>query len=75
MSNASRLVEKLRRKGFVERQTNETDRRSCDVGITKKGLALLAELDKAEDEWNKMISHVPEKEAKTINIFLDKLRK
>ena len=75
MSNASRLVEKLRKKGFVERQINEADRRACDVMITKKGLGLLSELDIAEKEWNTMISHLSEREARTINNLLDKLRK
>lgn len=73
-SNASRLVEKLRKKGLVDRQTNSSDRRACDVIITKNGLELLAELDKVEGEWNKMISHIPESEAKSINVILDKLR-
>ena len=74
MSNASRLVEKLRRKGFVERKICKDDRRACDVLITIKGLDLLTELDKAEKEWNKMISHLPENEAKKVNELLDKLR-
>ena len=75
MSNASRLVEKLRKKGLADRQINETDRRACDVLITKKGLDLLAELDKTEKEWNKFISHLSEKEAETMNQLLDKMRK
>lgn len=74
-SNASRLVEKLRRKGLAERQTNQADRRACDVIITKKGLDLLAELDKVEEEWNQLISHIPEDEAGHMNELLDKLRK
>ena len=75
MSNASRLVEKLRMKNMVERKTNRTDRRACDVLITKKGLSLLLELDEAEKEWNKMISHISNTEAKKMNLLLDKLRK
>ena len=75
MSNASRLVEKLKKKGLVLRETSDADRRACDVRITKKGLSLLTELDKAESEWNNMISHVSEQEAETINALLDKLRK
>lgn len=75
MSNASRLVEKLRKKKLVERKICIDDRRACDVIITQKGLDLLAELDKAEKDWIKMISHLSEKEAKTINNLLDKLRK
>ncbi len=75
MSNASRLVEKLRKKGLVERQINAADRRACDVVITAKGLDLLKRLDKAEKEWQKIISHLSVNEAKTINNLLDKLRK
>jgi DNA-binding MarR family transcriptional regulator len=74
MSNVSRLVEKLRKKGLVERQISKEDRRACDVLITKKGLDLLLELDKAEEEWQKLISHVAESEARTLNSLLDKLR-
>ena len=75
MSNASRLVEKLRKKGLVERKTCTDDRRACDVLITKKGLELLKELDKTEKEWIKMISHLSENEVKKMNGLLDKLRK
>ncbi|MFI5164178.1 MAG: MarR family winged helix-turn-helix transcriptional regulator [Bacteroidia bacterium] len=75
MSNVSRLVEKLRKKELVERKISAADRRACDVAITKKGLGLLAELDKAEKEWNKRISHLSEEEAKKVNTILDKLRK
>ena len=45
MSNASRLVEKLRQKKLVERRENDADRQA-DVLITKKGLELLEEIDK-----------------------------
>ena len=75
MSNASRLVEKLRKKGFLERKISKGDRRACDVLITKKGLNLLSELDKSEKEWLKLLSHLSENEVKKANEILDKLRK
>ena len=75
MSNASRLVEKLRKKGLVARSTSEEDRRACDVMITKKGLSILSELDKDEKELNKMIHGISDSEAKKINVLLDKMRK
>lgn len=74
MSNASRLVEKLRKKDLVDRKESKDDRRACDVIITNKGLALLAEMDKAEAEWNKMMVHITEEEAEKMNNLLDKLR-
>lgn len=41
MSNASRLVEKLKQKGLVEREACEDDRRRVNVSITSEGLELL----------------------------------
>ena len=75
MSNASRLVEKLRQKGLVERLICKDDRRACDVVISKKGLGLLTKIDREENEWNRLITHISEDEAKKINTLLDKLRK
>jgi DNA-binding MarR family transcriptional regulator len=75
MSNASRLVEKLRKKDLVERKTCPNDRRACDVFITKKGLGLLKKLDETEKEWIKSFSHLSGNEVKKINELLDKLRK
>jgi len=46
MSNASRLVEKLRQKNYVERAESSIDRRKVDVIITQKGLELLSKIDK-----------------------------
>ena len=41
MSNASRLVEKLRKKGLVERTECEHDRRQVDIRLTKAGSELV----------------------------------
>jgi len=73
-SNASRLVEKLRVKKLLERATCEEDRRSVNVVITKKGLDLLAEMDKEEAKWLKEIQNITEDEALQLNFLLDKLR-
>jgi DNA-binding MarR family transcriptional regulator len=41
MSNASRLVEKLKQKGLVNREECPADRRQVDIKITDKGMELL----------------------------------
>jgi DNA-binding MarR family transcriptional regulator len=74
MSNASRLVEKLRKKGLIERVTCESDRRQVDVRITKKGLKLLVESGAAMNKFDKMKSKLTEKEAKQLNELLEKIR-
>ncbi len=46
MSNATRLVEKLRLKGLVTRDICEDNRRRVEIGITEKGLTLLGAIEK-----------------------------
>jgi DNA-binding MarR family transcriptional regulator len=74
MSNASRLVEKLRRKGLVERRVCENDRRAVDVLITPAGLALLKEIEKQDQQWEKVLQNLSVSEAVQLNTLLDKLR-
>lgn len=52
-SNATRLVEKLRLKGLVTRQTCESNRRRVDIKITDKGIKLLGEIEGklSQYEW------------------------
>lgn len=73
-SNASRLVEKLRLKKLVERAVCQEDRRAVNVIITRKGLDLLTELDKLEDNFVNSLHVLSEQEAEKINLLLDKLR-
>lgn len=72
MSNASRLVEKLRLKYFVERVQCSKDRRAVDVVITQKGLDLLTLLD-SEDSMD-TVGNITKPEAQELNRILDKLR-
>lgn len=74
MSNVSRLIEKLRHKGLVERCSCPADRRAVDVTITDKGLALLAVLGEAEDAWLDAFKKLTPEEVDTLNRLLDKLR-
>lgn len=74
MSNASRLVEKLRVKGLVGRCVSKGDRRAVDVVITEKGLTLLEEIDVLDDEFDSKLRNVDHHETKMLNDLLDKLR-
>ena len=74
MSDASRIVEKLRLKGLAERNISASDRRNVDVLITEKGLELLTRLDPHVDEMNKRLSNLDGNEIKKLNDLLDKLR-
>ncbi len=72
-SNASRLVEKLRLKGLVDRVQNKEDRRAVNIKITNKGLALIDEIAEAHDEIQ-LLNVLSDKEAKSLNEILDKIR-
>ncbi|MEX0811155.1 MAG: MarR family transcriptional regulator [Chitinophagales bacterium] len=74
MSNASRLVEKLRKKELVERRECPKDRRQAEVLITETGLQLLDKIDKELTVQGNRFKQISKKEAKTVNDILDKLR-
>jgi DNA-binding MarR family transcriptional regulator len=74
MSNCSRLVEKLRVKGFVGRHASADDRRVVDVSITKKGLEFLLSLEPTIKSLEEKISTLSEKEANQLCDLLDKMR-
>lgn len=74
MSDASRLVERLKQKGLVERIENKNDRRAVDILISKKGLELLEEIEANEKEMFKTTQNITEQEAKILNAILDKMR-
>jgi DNA-binding MarR family transcriptional regulator len=74
MSDASRIVEKLRIKGFIDRKICQDDRRSCNVFITEKGLKLLNKLDKENNSFDNLFSALSPSEIRQMNLLLDKLR-
>jgi len=73
-SNASRLVDKLKAKGLVDRSECRNDRRAVDIMITDKGLELLKELDKEISNMEKGLNQLEADEMKILNNVLDKLR-
>lgn len=74
MPDASRLVERLKQKGLVEREICKDDRRKVEVKITQKGLKLLQDTDKLEERFDQLFKELKLSEAKTLNDLLDKLR-
>ena len=73
-SNATRLVEKLKSKGFVNREICETNRRQVDISVTEPGLEVLARIDEGLDSWLQNLKSIPQSEVETLNAMLDKLR-
>jgi len=74
MSDTSRLVERLRQKGLVEREVCPNDRRKVEVVITEKGMELLKSMDNMEDHFEIIFKNLKTNEAQLLNEYLDKLR-
>ena len=75
MSDASRIVENLRKKKLIERELNADDRRSVDVIITQKGFDLLDEIEeKGSATLDNYVSKLSLDEMEQLNTLLDKVR-
>jgi uncharacterized lipoprotein YddW (UPF0748 family)/predicted transcriptional regulator len=74
MSDTSRIVDRLVKKGMVRKTPNAEDKRLVDVVITPRGRKLLEKIDPLENAMDKMIIHLTPEEASTLNSLLDKLR-
>ncbi len=75
MSNASRLVDKLKMKQYVVRKECQEDRRQVDIVITDKGLDLLRKIDQEVLQEEVNYKSITVTEARELNRILDKLRK
>lgn len=74
MSDASRIIDKLKVKKLVIRKECPNDRRSVDILITEKGLELLKSLDTVDEAPKELFKSLTITEVKTLNDLLDKLR-
>jgi len=74
MSDASRIIELLRKKKLIERNICNEDRRRMDVIITQKGLDLLTEIERENERMDKRLSALNEEEIVLLNNVLDKVR-
>lgn len=74
MCDVSRIVERLRIKGFIERKTCKEDRRSVDIIITQKGQDLLTNIDGKIDNMNNALHNLTDSELEQLNTLLDKIR-
>lgn len=72
-SDASRIVERLRKAGLVERVVCESDRRAVDVVITEKGLSILSKIDPLIIGNNTPLHQLSKDEIQQLDTLIDKL--
>ena len=70
--NATRLMDKLCAKNYIERLPSEHDRRVVKIAITKTGLGLLESIPM--DLNRELLKNLNEKEAEQLSNLLDKMR-
>lgn len=74
MSDASRLVERLKTQGLVEKKVNTHDRRLVSVIISEKGREVVHRIMQEQDETEGSLGNLSEAEAEQFNRLLDKIR-
>jgi len=74
MSNATRLVDKLLEKGYVDRCQCPENRRKVDIIITPAGLELLQKTDSVLQQITDRYAHLNAEEATLLGNLLDKVR-
>ena len=73
ISDTSRIVERLRKAGFVQRVVSANDRRAVDVLITQKGLDVLLRVEQCEKELFKPTSKLTNAEAEQLSALMEKV--
>ena len=74
MSDTSRLVDRMIKKGFVKKVVCKADKRLVDVTIAEKGRKLLEQMDQCESEMDAVINNISEEQAAVLNHLLDAIR-
>lgn len=74
MSDTSRIVDRLVKKGMVKKSVCREDRRLVDVLLTDKGKKLLQSMDGTNEELESIFKYLSEEEARRLNVLLDKIR-
>ena len=75
MSDASRLIDRLVTKGYLDKFPSDFDRRSNRVRISDSGIEILKEINARKVDMDKMVSDLlNDKEIKELNRLLNLLK-
>lgn len=73
--DVTRLLDRLERAAYIQRERAEHDRRVVEVGISKKGIDLLERMgDDVRAVQNRLTRHLSEEELHSLSSMLDTLR-
>jgi len=74
MSDVSRIVEKMRSKGLIDRKINSEDRRNVDISITDKGLSAYNDTEPSFRAIERQLNKLSSDEVQQLNQLLKKLQ-
>ncbi len=74
MSDASRIVERLRIKNLVSREVSPDDKRTVQITITEDGIKLLESIELRIEETEAALRKLSIAEVEQLNMLLDKMR-
>jgi len=75
MSNATRLVEKLRVKGYLTREQSQENRRKVEIRITQKGMLLMTDIDTTQKRHEKkVVKNLTRREIEILSRLLNKMQ-
>lgn len=73
--DVTRLLDRLEKRGLIERRRTDRDRRVVRTVITPAGLALLADLDAPVDAMHdQQLGHVPEARLEELTALIESIR-
>ncbi len=73
-SDVTRIVDRLIKRGLVERCSSEKDRRKVAISITAKGLEALSRLDDYKHQEDAIMDNLTDEQVALLNSLLDELR-
>ena len=74
MSDTSRLVDRMIKKGFVKKVVCKTDKRLVDITIAEKGRSLLDQMELCETEMDAILQNMSHEQVEVLNQLLDTIR-
>lgn len=74
MSDTTRVIDRMLKKGIVTKKTNSQDRRLVDISLSDEGSALLKEVDNNTHKIDNLMKALSPEESQQLNTILDKLR-
>lgn len=74
MSDTTRVIDRMIKKGLVQKKTNTEDRRLVDITMTQHGQDILKNVDKKAEDIDQTVGNLTIAEAEQLSDLLDKCR-